>query len=243
MASWQKSIRKKLEGVIDSDAVTGPATSLIEKRLRRLHDSTQWEYHGRNEIIAEVQAGKGVIFALWHGRLAMSVRGWDPAWSPFCVVTSSARPGRMVGRVMQRFGLDTMPMKDRSRRSKANTAAMLQVARAVRGGTTIGFAIDGPEGPARIAKPIPIDWARMTGAPIWLYTNSAERYRRIKLWDRMYLPKPGGRGVMMYRRWDAEIPKKLDPDTREALRLKLQRDLDALTLEADHLMGHDRPIN
>ena len=48
---------------------------------------------------------------------------------------------------------------------------------------------------------------------------------------------------MMYRKWDVEIPKKIGPETREAMRMKLQADLDALTLEADQLMGHDSLIN
>ncbi|RYH10560.1 lysophospholipid acyltransferase family protein [Tropicimonas sp. IMCC6043] len=235
MASMEKRIRKRLEAAAASDAVSGPVARLVAGHIDRLHRRTDWEYDGREAVIDAVSGGKPIIFALWHGRLAMSARGWDPAWSPFCVVTSAQIPGRLVGRVMRRFDLDTMPMKIK----RSNTASVLQVARMVRGGTTIGFAIDGPEGPKRVAKPIPIDWARLTGAPIWLYTNSVERYRTLPSWDDMLLPRPGGRGVMMYRKWDAEVPKKLDPQAREALRLKLQQDLDALTLEADQRMGHD----
>lgn len=239
MASMERRIRKRLEQAAASDAVSGPLARLVAGRIDRLYRQTTWEFDGRDDVIAAVSGGKPIIFALWHGRLAMSARGWDPAWSPFCVVTSAQIPGRLVGRVMRRFDLDTMPMKIK----RTNTAAALQVARMVRSGTTIGFAIDGPEGPKRIAKPIPIDWARLTGAPIWLYTNSVERFRRLPGWDDMLLPRPGGRGVMMYRKWEVDIPKKIDVEMREALRLKLQQDLDALTLEADRRMGHAGLIN
>ena len=214
MASLEKKIRRRLEAAIKSDAVSGTAARLIANRIERVHRDTAWEYHGRDEVIEAVSGGKPIIFALWHGRLAMSAKGWDPAWSPFCVVTSAAIPGRVVGRVMKQFGLETMPMREK----KANTGATLQIARAMRAGTTIGFAIDGPLGPARKANAIPIDWARLTGAPIWLYTNSVERYACARSWDNLLMPKPGGRGVMMYRKWDAAIPKKVDPKQREDLR-------------------------
>ena len=239
MASIEKKIRKKLEAAAMSDAVSGTAARVISRHIEKVYERTEWEFHGREDVIDAVAGGKPIIFALWHGRLAMASRGWNPEWSPYCVITSAAIPGRIVGRIMRNFGLDTMPMKDR----KNNTGASLQVARMMRAGTTIGFAIDGPDGPKRVARAMPIDWARLTGAPIWLYTNSVEKYRTINSWDNLMMPKPGGRGVMMYRKWDVEIPKKIGPETREAMRMKLQADLDALTLEADQLMGHDSLIN
>ena len=112
-----------------------------------------------------------------------------------------------------------------------------------RDGVSLAFAVDGPEGPARLAKSVPVDWTRLTGCPIWLYTYSVERHWSLRSWDRMAIPKPGGKGCMIYRQWDAEVPKRLEETQREALRARLQADLDALSLEADRMMGHDRPIN
>lgn len=239
MSKLGKTIRRRLETVLDSEAVTGTATRLIARRLRRLHDRTEWSHEGRDALLAEVRAGQPVIMALWHGRLAMGSLGWDPAWGPLCVVTSSARPGRAVGRVMQQFGNESMAMRDR----KSNTATSLQVARMTRSGISLAFAVDGPEGPAHVAKSVPIDWARLTGCPIWLFSYSVERYWRANSWDRIVVPKPGGKGCMIYRRWEAGIPKRLDPPQRETLRLRLQADLDALSLEADRRMGHPDPLN
>ncbi|WP_157973565.1 lysophospholipid acyltransferase family protein [Tropicimonas sp. IMCC34043] len=232
-------MQRRLEALADSPAVTGAAANLITWYLRRLHARTEWTIHGDDELIAEVRGGQPVIMALWHGRLALAPKGWDPAWGPICIVTSSARPGRMVGRVMQCFGMDTLPMRDR----KSNTATSLQVARMAKEGKSMGFAIDGPEGPARIAKSVPVDWARLTGCPIWLFTFSVERYRLLGSWDKLALPRPGGRGVILYRRWQEVVPKRLDEDTREMLRGRLQADLDALTREADRMCGHAEQIN
>ncbi|PRY24308.1 hypothetical protein CLV78_103174 [Aliiruegeria haliotis] len=240
MPKYAKRIRRRVESVLDSEAITGTATTLMARHIRRVCSRIDWTHVGRDDLAAEVRSGQPVIMALWHGRLAVAPNGWDPDWGRLCVVTSAARPGRMVGGVMQRFGLETMPMRDR----KSNTATSLQVARMARDGVSMGFAVDGPEGPARIAKSVPIDWARLTGCPIWLYSNSVERYRILpKVWDNMFSPKPGGRGVMLYRKWEVEVPKRLDDSTRECLRQKLQDDLDALSLEADRMMGHPDRIN
>lgn len=231
--------RTRFENLADSPLFTDRVADLLAGRVRNLAAQTDWTIEGRDGLAAEVAAGQPVIMALWHGRLPMSPSGWDPEWGPICVVTSSARPGRMVGSIMKRFGLGTMPMRDR----KSNTSASLQVARMTRDGCSIGFAVDGPIGPKRLAKSVPIDWSRLTGCPIWLYTNSFERFRQLPGWDRPLVPKGRTRGCMLYRRWDVEVPKRLDPETREALRQRLQTDLDALTQEADQMMGHPKLVN
>lgn len=234
LPGFVRKARARLERVIDSPRLTEPLADRIARRIRTDHARIDWTFVGRDDLADQIRSGQPVIMALWHGRLQQAGLGWDPAWGEFCVVTSSARPGRMVGRIMQRFGLSTLPMREKRR----NTATALQVTRMSRAGCTIGFAIDGPEGPARKAKAVPIDWARMTGLPIWLYTNSFEHYRRLPSWDRMVIPKGHTRGCMLYRRWEAEVPRRLDESAREALRARLESDLNALTAEADRMMGH-----
>lgn len=238
MAKFVKTTRKRLERVLDSEAITGSACRMVARNTRKLYDNTEWTFEGRDEIAAEVRAGTPVIIALWHGRLPMSTFGWDPAWGRFCVVTSTARPGRMVGRIMEHHHLETLPMRER----KSNRSASLKVARMAREGVSFGFAVDGPLGPARKCKPIPIDWARLTGAPIWLYTNSFERFRRFKSWDNMVAPKSGGRGLMLYRRF-GPVPKRIDDIHRDAYTNRLQSELDEMTNEADRRMGHATPLN
>ncbi|MFV0358238.1 lysophospholipid acyltransferase family protein [Tropicimonas sp.] len=240
MRKFIRKTRGRLEKtLLDNPRLVAAVTDRLERRIRASHDSIDWIIVGKEALAAELQSGRPVIMVLWHGRLAMAPTGWDNSWGELCIVTSSSRPGKLVGEVMKRFGNSTLAMSSR----KSNTTTSLQVARMTRDGTSIGFAIDGSSGPRRVAKSVPIDWARMTGMPIWLYTNSFESYRTLPLWDRMAVPKAGTRGCMLYRRWDAEVPRRLDTETRESLRARLQADLDALTLDADRMMGHAGFIN
>ncbi len=217
-----------------------PVERLIARYLRRFHETTEWAVTGRDALEREVLGGQPVILCFWHGRLAIAPFLFDPSWGRMITITSTALPGRTMGGAVARFGFETLAMSDR----KANRAQASELLRAVRSGASLGFAADGPLGPAHQVQAGLVDWTRLTGAPIWLCNFSVERYRILgRSWDRMVLPKRGGRGVVTYQRWDAEVPRALSPDARAHLIAKLQRDLDALTEATDAALGHDGMIS
>lgn len=227
-------VRRRLDRLADSPALMNAAAGFFASRIRVWHARTNWHIEGQEELAAEMEAGRPVIMAVWHGRLAMTPFMWRQEWGPVCSLTSRARPGRLVAGTLSRFGWANAGMHDR----KSNREVSMQVARMLRGGTSIGIACDGPLGPARHMKTVPLDWARVSGAPIWLWTYSMERFWRLDTWDRMLVPKSGGRGVMLYQKWGHEVPKRLDADGMGHLRAQLETDLTALTLAADMSVGH-----
>jgi hypothetical protein len=229
-----RRLRRRIDRIAAAPFLVEGAANLVAARLRAWHRSIDWTVEGAEGLAALRARGQPAIIAIWHGRLAMSPWIWRAEWGRVCTLTSAAPPGRVVGAVQARFGIETLPMRDRG----SNLGVSMQAARLVRKGVSIGIASDGPLGPPRILKPVPVEWSRLTGAPVWLWTYSVERNRHMAAWDRMLLPRGGGAGVMLYRPWDVTVPKRLDPAGVEALRLRLQTDLDALTLSADRAMGH-----
>ncbi|WP_116085961.1 lysophospholipid acyltransferase family protein [Tropicimonas sp. IMCC34011] len=230
-------IRRKAEALADSRAVLGSAEALIARRLRRAHARTDWTLEGWDALHEAATAGP-VIFAVWHGRLAMTPWMWDRSWGPIWSVTSHQRPGRIVGGVLGRFGWDTVRMHD----TRRNDRGTLTLARAARAGASFGIACDGPVGPARRMSSVAVDWARVTGAPIFMWSYSVERYSTLPSWDRLIVPKPGGAGRMVWKRW-GEIGRRTDPAEMEVLRARLEADLDELTDGTDRAMGHAGPID
>ncbi|MEM1429600.1 MAG: DUF374 domain-containing protein [Pseudomonadota bacterium] len=215
--------------------MTRPVAGLVARYLRRVYEGTDWTVTGRDALAAEVQGGQPVILCLWHGRLVIAPFVFDPAWGRLVTLTSKVWPGRTMGLAISGFGFESRAMHAR----RLNRATTTELFRLVRSGASLGFAADGPSGPAHSAQVGLIDWMRLTGAPLWMCTYSVEQYRNLEQsWDRLVLPKRGGRGMIAYRRWEVTPPKALDADTREALRIRLQTDLDALTLETDRAMGH-----
>ncbi len=226
-------LRRRAERWLATPAAQALPAALLAAHLRQATRRTAWQDEGRAELAHEVRQGQGVILVAWHARLACTARVWDTGWGPLTTLTSQQYPGRLAGQVQRRFGLDTCAMHDR-RPNLPLTRALL---RGMRAGRSLAIAADGPLGPARVAKSVPLDWARLTGAPIWLVGYSLTRFRQLDSWDRLILPRAGGEGVLLYRRWGT-IARDTSPEAMEAARARLGADLDAVTEEADRRLGH-----
>ena len=89
------------------------------------------------------------------------------------------------------------------------------------------------------ASPGIVAVAWLAGAPILPVTYATARRRILGSWDRMLLPLPFSRGVFICGEL-IEVPKKLDKPTMEHWRAVVEERLNALTAEADRLMGHEK---
>jgi hypothetical protein len=78
--------------------------------------------------------------------------------------------------------------------------------------------------------------ARLGGVPIIPVTFSVARCRILGSWDRFMLAWPFTRGVYLWGQ-PIHVPRDADPAAQEAARLAVETALNALTTEADRLMG------
>lgn len=224
------SLRRK---IADSPLLNRWVEGLIAAYVRLAHATSRWERMGFETMEAELAKGEPVIFCVWHQRLILSPWMFDTRLGKFCSLTSSARAGRLVGQVLARFGFDTVPMSSHKR----HVALSREVLRRMADGYTIGIAVDGPRGPARVASTVPLVWARSTGKRIFVLSWSANRTVRASSWDRFLIPLPFSRGVLMCRPWDEPVPRGLDVEGTEALRQRLERALDDVTDASDIAAG------
>lgn len=91
---------------------------------------------------------------------------------------------------------------------------------------------DGSKGPVYEAKVGVAGLAKMTGKPILPVSCWASDYWRIRSWDRMIFPKPFAR-IMITVGDFIEVPRKADDEDLEQFRIQVQRQLDALGIEAE----------
>ena len=228
-----RRLHRRIDKLSDPPWLTDALARLAIGQIERRYRAARWETDGDAALGAALATDGPVILATWHGRLAMSPWSWRAEWGPVTSLTSAARPGRIVAQVHRHFGIGSLPMKDR----KSNRATSVQAARLVRQGHSLAFACDGPLGPALHMQRVTLDWARLTGAPIWLWSYAVDRQVRLPSWDRMILPRAGARGVMLWRPWTEAVPKRTAEAEIEVLRLRLERDLNALTAEAERRVG------
>lgn len=181
-----------------------PTVQALLARLlgRYLHfalRTTRWTLDGQPHAAA-LAAGQPAVVAFWHEHLplvpalallARHLPGYRPA--RMHALVSHHRDGRFIGLVIRRFGMDTVFGSS----SRGGPAALRNLLGLLAKGHIIGITPDGPRGPRRQAAPGVAQLAALSGMPV--VPIAARTARRIQLgtWDRMTIPLPFGRGVVV----------------------------------------------
>ncbi len=161
--------------------------------------TTRWTLDGQTHF-RPFGAGAPAVFAFWHEFLPLM-----PAFSliarklpfyretPIHTLVSQHRDGRFIGEVVRRFGIQ--PIHGSS--SRGGAAGLRNLLAVLKRGEMIGITPDGPRGPSRQAAAGVAQVAALSGVPV--VPLAARTARRILLgtWDRMPVPLPFGRGVMV----------------------------------------------
>lgn len=225
------SLRKRLENSEWLAEITG---RVIGGYLSLCTKTTTWDYEGLDALKAALSEGP-VLVMTWHSRSAMGSMHWPSDVAPLAALHNTSPIGRVTGAMQRASGLQPIRMSH----NMSNIAASRAILKSVKGGMSMALTGDGPKGPPRKLKDAPLEWARVTGIPIFCYAFSTTRGRRIKSWDTMLLPKTFGKGACIFRQFDQQVPRKLDDDGREKLRQDVQRFMDETTADVDRLLGLD----
>ena len=133
------------------------------------------------------------------------------------VMVSGSRDGDIIADTVERFGMRAVRGSSRH----GGRHALDQMIDALRaGGVSAGMIVDGPRGPARVAKQGVVLLARATGLPIVPGTWWARPLLRVGSWDRTIVPLPFSRIAFAFAEPLFVLPDA-DPDTVEAARVEL----------------------
>jgi lysophospholipid acyltransferase (LPLAT)-like uncharacterized protein len=161
--------------------------------------TTRWTLDGQ-EHFRPFGSGAPAVFAFWHeflplmpalSLIARKLPFYRP--TPIYTLVSQHRDGRFIGAVVRHFGI--VPILGSSTRGGAT--GLRNLLAVLRRGDMIGITPDGPRGPARQAAFGVAQLAALSGVPV--VPLAARTSRRILLgtWDRMPVPLPFGRGVVV----------------------------------------------
>jgi lysophospholipid acyltransferase (LPLAT)-like uncharacterized protein len=109
------------------------------------------------------------------------------------VLVSQHRDGRFIGAVVSRFALDVV-LGSSSRGGARGLRLLLNL---LAGGDHIAITPDGPRGPRRVAAAGVAQLSALAGAPVLPCAAQTTRHRVLPTWDRMVVPLPFGRGVVV----------------------------------------------
>lgn len=223
------SLRTRLE---NSELLAEVIGRIIGAYLKLCTRTTRWQYEGMDDLKAALATGP-VLVMTWHSRSAMGSMHWPSDVAPLSALHNNSPIGRVTGAMQRTSGLKPIKMSH----NMSNIAASRAILKSVKGGMSMALTGDGPKGPARALKDAPLEWARVTGIPIFCYAFSTTRGRRVNSWDTMLLPKAFGKGACIFRRFDQQVPRKPDDAAREKLRQDLQQFMDETTADADRALG------
>ena len=147
----------------------------------------RWHVDGFRHYESIVSTGRQPIMAFWHGRILPATLFWRNRG--IVVITSQNFDGEWIAGIIRRFGYGTA----RGSTSRGGVRALVQLRRELTDGRPVGFTIDGPRGPARVAQPGAVFLAGATGQPILPFHIEASRFWTAGRWDQTQVPKPFSR--------------------------------------------------
>ncbi|MEY2501266.1 MAG: hypothetical protein QOI07_1600 [Verrucomicrobiota bacterium] len=129
-----------------------------------------------------------VIFAIWHNRLLMLPRVFDPSFPTrqSYGLISASRDGDFIARFIERSGYGTI----RGSSSRKGVIALRQLIDTLAADGNVLFTPDGPRGPVYQVSAGAVFVAQKSGAPIVPIHMEYSNCWRLKSWDRFVVPRP-----------------------------------------------------
>ena len=166
-------------------------------------------------------AARPVLAALWHeGALCAAGLYRDRG---IHVAVSQSRDGEHIAAVLAKLGFGDSA---RGSSSRGGARAARGVLRALRRGEIVAVLVDGPRGPAHVAKEGFVAVACVARVPILPVRIEARPCLRFASWDRMCLPLPFARLVVGFSA-PLSVARDASNDEVEAVRSELDARLSA----------------
>ena len=198
--------------------------------LKLLLATCRFEVRGREAWKRRLATGEHLLGGFWHESVAFVAK--ELKGSDFYTLTSSSFDGELAARLANQFGLRAM----RGSSSRGGVQAVSDLVRAASEVQGVGFTLDGPKGPRRVAKPGIAMLAARTGLQIIPVATGINRAWRLSTWDRFPLPKPFARVIVAYGE-PIDPPREHTREEIERVRAKVEQALTELHLEIERSLG------
>jgi hypothetical protein len=174
-----------------------------------------------------------VIAGTWH-RAAIYFLYYFGRLQPMIMISRS-KDGEMLAQYAAALGV--IPVRGSSSRGGRDALEQMRH-HLVNGGKACATVLDGPRGPARVAKKGMIVLAKHSGVPLVPLIWSARRTLTLKnSWDRTMLPLPRSR-VCVSVGEPIHIPSDASSKDLERYRRLVEDRLNAMTAEVDRRCGY-----
>jgi lysophospholipid acyltransferase (LPLAT)-like uncharacterized protein len=215
-----------VKALLRSNAVQGVLGWLAWFYLELVIKTIRWQRIGEEPggALDQVLASReGMIGCFWHRDIALSITA-KPAVierKVTRILISMSPDGEFIARSMVRHRMP--PIRGSSAKKgktdrKGGAAAFRESLDLLHAGGILVVTPDGPRGPAEQMAPGTVRLARRARVPVFLLGLAARPAPRLDSWDRTRLPRPWGRGCII---WDG--PYRCPPDASDEEMDRLSR--------------------
>ena len=184
--------------------------------------SLELRWSGGENAIEALRNHGNLVVTFWHEwvlPLSYTLKS-----NGFCALTSRHHDGARLGSALRWLGVEVCHGSS----TRGGLRGFQELETLARTGLSPVISVDGPKGPPCIAKEGAAALSRRLKIPMIPLGFAAEKSRRLGTWDRMILPLPGSRAVIVVgepvmpgdrRRDDAGVTDALGASLNEATAL------------------------
>ena len=189
--------------IFDNQNIKVPLSSII---LKVLYGLNRKSVKGRENYLNNIQNGRPVIIAVWHGHLLSILH--DLRNEKVHAVAGTHKDADLISKIAEKWGWS---MIRGSSKEKGSIAYKAMIKSLKVPGSMLFITPDGPTGPRRKPKPGIIRAAQATDAVIIPTSVFSTKNWGFTNWDTFYLEKPFGKIFIEYGK-PIEFDKKMNQD-------------------------------
>jgi lysophospholipid acyltransferase (LPLAT)-like uncharacterized protein len=195
-----------------SNAVQGLLGWLVYVYMALVLHTIRWTRINEAPVKAIMDTGSPAIGCFWHGTIALAIAAKPVVLRRKTRILISLSPdGEFVSRAIGRHGMPSIrgSSSKKDKGGKGALAAFREALDWLSGKGVLVITPDGPRGPNRVMQAGAVRIARKSGAPVFLFGLAAAPAKRLSSWDSTILPRPFGRGAIV---WDGPLYPPKDQD-------------------------------
>jgi len=164
--------------------------------------TVRWTHVDHAILEHELTLGRGAIGCIWHGTIPLVIAAKPMLGERRAKILISLSPdGEFITRAAARLGISAIrgSKAKAGAKSKGGAAAFRECLEWLAGGGLLLLTPDGPRGPREIMAMGVARMAKLSQAPVYLIGLAARPVAELDSWDRTRLPRPFGRGAVVWQ--------------------------------------------
>lgn len=191
-----------MKAILRSWFVQGVLAFLTWAYLWLVLKTVRWSHLGCDVAEAELKLTRGAIGCIWHGTIPLVIAAKPMMGEREAKILISLSPdGEFITRAAARLGIQAIrgSKAKPGAKSKGGAAAFRECLDWLAGGGLLLLTPDGPRGPANVMAMGVARMAKLSQAPVYMIGLAARPAAEMNSWDRTRLPRPFGRGAIVWQ--------------------------------------------